>query len=44
MEDSFAGYAVGKAQAEAYAKDEFVDAASGAGAVVLKPGGVSGTR
>ena len=39
-----AGYAVGKAQAEAYARDEFTDAGTGAGAVVLKPGGVSGTR
>mmetsp|Transcript_35692 Transcript_35692/g.87835 ORF Transcript_35692/g.87835 Transcript_35692/m.87835 type:complete len:257 (-) Transcript_35692:238-1008(-) len=38
-----AGYKVGKEQAEAYAK-EFADPATGAGAVVLKPGGVSGTR
>ena len=45
-----AGYAVGKDRAEAFARDEFVGAegtekgAEGFGAVVLKPGGVSGTR
>ena len=45
-----AGYAVGKDRAEAFARDEFVGAegaeggADGFGAVILKPGGVSGTR
>ena len=38
-----AGYAGGKDRAEAFARDEFVGA-EGFGAVVLKPGGVSGTR
>ena len=41
-----AGYAAGKAMAEAHARDEFVggDAARRRGAAVLKPGPISGTR
>ena len=40
-----AGYAAGKAMAEAHARDEFVGAGHGGrGAAVLKPGPVSGTR
>jgi len=41
-----AGYAAGKAMAEAHARDEFVggDASRRRGAAVLKPGPISGTR